>query len=486
MVSYKWIALSNTTVGSLMVAIDMSIVIIALPTILVQLPGTGIGEGIWVILGYQLLLATLILNFGRLGDMFGRVRMYNFGFALFTIGSLHCSLSQTGIELILLRLLQGVGGALIWSNSSAILTDAFPLHERGRALGMNQVALVSGMTMGLVLGGVLTATLGWRSIFWVNVPIGIFGTVWAHYQLKEIGQMKKGERLDLPGNATFAGGLTLLLLGITYGSLKGFDRLTDIFFIVGIMLLIAFALIEEKVKFPMIDLNLFKIRIFTAGNLAVLCFALARGAFNFVMVFYLQGALGFDPLTAGLMLVPTSATVVIFGPLSGWLSDRYGPRWFAAGGLALNCVAFLTFAQLPGNISYLFLFIPMLVFGAGIGMFSSPNRSVTLSSVPAFRRGIAAGTNSMFPNVGMLVSLGTSIAILAFSVPKNILLNVFGGIASTAAGSPLDLNAFTTGMHNVWYLSAFLSFLGIIPVVIGYKRANELREETVDSAEQEI
>lgn len=477
MPAYKWIALSNTTIGSLMASIDLSIVLIALPTILVQLPETGINEGIWIILGYQLLTATLILNFGRLGDMFGRVKMYNLGFAFFTLGSFLCSISQSGLELILLRLIQGVGAAFIWSNSSAIITDAFPLHERGRALGINQVALVTGSVVGLVLGGVLTSSLGWRSIFWVNVPIGIFGTVWAYLQLKETGKINKGERLDIGGNVTFAVGLALLLMGITFGSLGGFNELTDSFFFLGVLLLVAFVAIEAKVKNPLIRLSLFRIRIFASGNLAIFFFALARGAYNFVFVFYLQGALGYDPLTAGLLLIPTSATVVLSGPLSGWLSDRYGPRWFAAAGLAVNTVAFLIFAQLPGEVSYSILVVPMILVGVGIGMYSSPNRSATLSSVPSFRRGIAAGTNSTIANVGVLLSLGISIVLLATNVPKNVLLRVFGGVAATSSGPPIDVNAFTAGMHSVWYLSAVVSFLGMIPVIVGFSHAKELTEE---------
>lgn len=478
MVAYKWIAISNTTIGSFMASIDMSIVLIALPTILTHLPGTGIGEGIWVVLGYQLLTATFILNFGRLGDMFGRVKMYTLGFALFTIGSFLCSVSQSGLELILLRLFQGFGAAFIWSNSAAIITDAFPLHERGRALGINQVSIVTGSVVGLVLGGVLTSTLGWRSIFWVNVPIGIFGTIWAHYQLKEIGNIKKGERLDVVGNATFVGGLTLLLVGITLGSLSGFDVLHDSFLILGALLLVSFVAVEARVKSPMMQLALFRIRIFTAGNIAVLCFALARGAYNFVFVFYFQGALGYSPLTAGLLLIPASAAVALVGPLSGWFSDKFGPRWFAAGGLALNCIAYLIFAQLPGNVSYSIMILPMIVLGVGIGLFSAPNRSITLSSVPSFRRGIAAGTNSTMANVGVLLSLGTSIALLASGVPKDILLRIFGGAASSTGSSKIDLNAFTSGMHHVWYLSAILCLIGIIPVVIGYSHARELKDES--------
>ncbi len=475
-VDYKWIVLGNTTIGSLMAAIDLSIVLIALPTIFVELPQTGISEGIWIILGYELVTATLIMNFGRLGDMFGRVRTYNIGFAVFTVGSLLCSLSQTGLELIILRLFQAVGAALIWSNSPAIITDAFPASERGRALGINQAAIVSGSVIGLVLGGVLTSTLGWRSIFWVNVPIGILGTLWAYYELKELGQITRGEKLDIPGNITFAVGLSLLLLGITFGSLDGFGTLNEILLIAGVALLFAFIGIEAKIRDPMIQLSLFKNRIFASGNFAVLCFSLARGGYNFMLVFYFQGALGYDPLTAGLFLIPTSATVVFFGPLSGWLSDVRGPRWLASGGLAVMSLAFLVFAQLPARVNYLTLLIPMILLGIGVGLFSSPNRSITLGSVPPSRRGIAAGTNSTMANIGILLSLGAIVVLLSASVPKSILLNVFSGMGSSGSGPTIGLADFTTGMHNVWYFAAGLSFLGVIPTIIGYKNARELNK----------
>jgi len=481
-VAYKWIVLSNTTIGSLMASIDTTIVLIALPNILVNLPQTSVNDGVWMVLGYELVTSTLILNFGRLGDMFGRVKMYNFGFALFTVGSFLCSLSQTGLELIALRLFQGIGAALIWSNSSAIIADAFPLAERGKALGINQAAVVSGTVVGLVLGGVLTSLLGWRSIFWINVPIGIFATFWAYYQLKEIAKIKKGEKLDISGNVTFAVGLTLVLIGITFGALNGFDVLTEASLLIGAVLLLIFVWIEAHVKDPMIQITLFKNRVFSSGNFAALFFSLARGAYSFVLVFYFQGPLGFDPLTAGLLLIPTSATVVLFGPLSGWLSDLHGPKWFAVGGLAIMSVAFIVFSQLPGNVAYTIFVIPMILLGIGSGMFSSPNRNVTLISVPPFRRGIAAGTNSTIANIGIVLSLGISVVLLAASVPRSILLNVFDGISS---GSAIGLSSFTTGMHDMWYFCAIASLLGIIPVTIGYGSMTELKGDGMPNHEKE-
>jgi EmrB/QacA subfamily drug resistance transporter len=469
-ISYKWVALSNTTIGGLMAAIDSSIVLISLPVILRELPGTGIGEAIWIIMSYLLVTATLILNFGRLGDMFGRVKMYNIGFGVFTAGSFLCSISQNGIELVIFRVVQAVGSAFLWSNSAAILTDAFPVNERGRALGINQVSIVVGSVVGLVLGGILTATLGWRSIFWVNVPIGVFATLWSHYKLKEVATIKKGQRLDIWGNVTFAVGLTLLLLGVTFGSLSTWNLATLSSVSVGGLLLVVFVYIESKVAEPMFDLSLFKIKMFAAGNAAILLIALARGALNFMMVFYLQGVLGYDVFTAGLLLIPLSLSVVAFGPISGWLCDKYGGRYFAAAGLATTGVAFIFLTQLQAHVSYSTLLVPLVLAGAGVGLFSSPNRSETLSSVPPERRGVAAGTNSTLMNVGMLLSLGFSVALVASSVPPSVIAGVFGGAVPSQSGSGVNVLGFISGLHDVYYVSAFFSFLGIIPVMLRGER----------------
>ncbi|HZW57248.1 MAG TPA: MFS transporter [Nitrososphaerales archaeon] len=490
MAAYKWMVLSNTTIGSLMAAIDSSIVLISLPTILQQLPGTGVGEGIWIIMSYQLVTATLLLNFGRLGDIFGRVKMYNIGFAIFTVGSLLCSISETGIELVIFRLVQALGSALLWANAAAIITDAFPVNERGRALGINQIAIVAGSVVGLVLGGILTVTLGWRSIFWVNVPIGIFGTIWAHKKLKELANIKRGQKLDIPGNITFVLGLTLILIGVTFGSLSGWSNLILALLGLGGVLLVGFLYIETKVPEPMFHLVLFKNRVFAAGNVSAFLIALARGAFTFMMVFYLQGVLGYDALTAGILLIPMSVAVSFFGPVSGWLSDKFGARLFATAGLFVNGFAFLFMAQLPAGISYYILVIPLILFGTGIGLFSSPNRSETLSSVPASRRGVASGTNSTLINVGMLLSLGLSILIIAESVPHSVIVSVFGGVPPPAnSAGAIDIASFMLGLHTVYYLSALFCFAGMFPTLYGYRKAKEhrygLTPTTVDEGSEE-
>ncbi|MEM0168073.1 MAG: MFS transporter, partial [Thermoplasmatales archaeon] len=297
-VEYKWTVLSNTTLGTLMSSLDTNIVIISLPTIARELPGTTILDLLWILMGYTLVTAAVVVNFGRLSDMFGRVRLYTLGFAIFTGGSALCSISQTGSELIGFRLIQGIGAAFLFSNSGAIITDAFPENERGRALGINQVAIVAGSVAGLVLGGILTYSIGWRSIFYVNVPIGIGATIWAHHNLRELSTRKGSRKLDIWGNVTFASSIGLVLTAITIYSTDSSGFLTVLFLIFsGTILFIIFIYLELRSDHPMFDLRLFKIRQFAAGNIAIFLNSLARGAVTFVLVFYLQGpTMGLDLL----------------------------------------------------------------------------------------------------------------------------------------------------------------------------------------------
>src|SRR5271169_5027160 len=314
-----------------MASLDTNIVLIALPTISRELRETSFFDLLWVLLGYQLVNGSLLVNFGRLSDMFGRVRLYTFGFAIFTVASALASLSQTGEQLVAFRFLQGIGSAFLFSNSGAIITDAFPENERGKALGINQVSIVIGSMMGLVLGGVLTSVGGWQSIFYVNIPIGIFATVWSHYKLKELAVIRRGQKIDVLGNVTFAGGLATVLVAITLDAVSLLQP--DQFVLLlgaGVALLAAFVFTERRVKEPMLDLSLFKIRLFTAGTIASLLNSMARGAATLVLTFYLQGpSMGLDALSAGVFLIPISLSIALFGPLSGYLSDKHGPRFFA-------------------------------------------------------------------------------------------------------------------------------------------------------------
>ena len=391
---YKYIVLTNTTIGTFMALLDSNIVLISLPTIIRDLPGTTTVEGIWIILGYVLVTASLLLTIGRLADLYGRVRLYNLGFAVFTIGSGLCSLSPNGQSLVLFRLVQGIGAGLLFANSAAILTDAFPVAERGRALGLNQVAGTGGALIGLVAGGVLTAYLGWQSIFWINVPVGVFATLWAYLRLKELGARPGRGKLDPAGNLLFSGGLSLALLGVTLGAISGWAAVDLVMLLAGIACLVAFVPVERVVPSAMMDLALFRNRAFSAGVLSNLLASTARGAVGLVLVFYFQGALGLDALNAGLLLIPFSLAFVSIGPLSGYLSDKYGPRGFTTGGLLISAASYVWFATLPYGVSYSILVMPMILAGIGGGLFIAPNVASIMNSVPVVRRGVAAGMSS--------------------------------------------------------------------------------------------
>ena len=480
---YKWVALSNTTVSMLMATIDTSIVIIAMPAIFrgIHLDPTAPGNIsylLWMIIGYLLVTAVLVVTLGRLGDMFGRVRIYNLGFVVFTLASIALSLDpMTGpagaLWLILWRLVQAFGGAMLMANAAAILTDAFPARQRGMALGINQICGISGQFIGLILGGVLAAW-DWRAVFWVNVPIGVFGTIWSYLKLREIASVRRAA-IDWWGNITFAAGAGLLLVSITYGiqpygghptgwtSPRVLGGLAG-----GIALLIAFCVIETKIAEPMFQLGLFRIRAFAAGNLASLMGSIARGGLQFMLIIWLQGIWlplhGVDfadtPLRAGIFLLPLTAGFLIAGPISGYLSDRYGPRPFATAGLLVSAGAFAGLLLLPVRFPYWIFALIILCNGLGSGLFASPNTSAIMSSVPARFRGAASGMRSTFQNSGMSLSIGIffslMIAGLAASLPRTLTEGM------RAHGVPAQVAAHVTHLPPVSTL--FASFLGYNPI----------------------
>jgi EmrB/QacA subfamily drug resistance transporter len=463
---YKWLVLSNTTVATLMAAIDTNIVLISLPTIGRELPGTSATTLLWILLGYSLLTAVVLLNFGRLSDMFGRVRLYVVGFAVFTLGSLLCGLSQSGTELVAFRLLQAVGAGFLFSNSAAIITDAFPPSERGRALGVNQVSIVAGAVAGLILGGIITTTIGWRWIFFVNVPIGLIATLRARADLREIALPEQSPKLDWLGNIAFALGLTLVLLGVTLGALAALSAPVAIATVIGgLALLGAFVWIESRVESPMLDLSLFRNRIFSTSTVAMLLNALARGAFTFVLVFYLQGPPRYlSPFTAGLFLIPTSASLATFGPVSGWLSDRYGPRWFTIGGIVLSAIGFLWLATIGPSESFLQLTPPLVLAGAGIGLFAAPNRATMMTAAPPGRRGVASGIGTTFINTGATVSLGVTLVIMSTAVPRSVLETILTG--GTVTGGASAAAGFLTAIHSIFFVSAAVLLVSLVPLVL--------------------
>lgn len=457
---YKYTVLTNTSIGSFMSQLDANIVLISLPTIIRDLPGTTTLDGLWVIMGYMLVTATLLLTFGRIADIYGRVRLYNLGFAIFTVASGLCSAAPNGTTLVIFRLLQGVGGALIFSNNSAILTDAFPPDERGRAIGLNLVVAVSGSVVGLVLGGILSATLGWRSIFWINLPVGAFATTWAYARLKELAKVEKAP-LDPLGNFLFAAGLSIFLFGMTLGAVAGFTPVDNGLMIVGLLMLGVFLYVEMKVRSPMMDLTLFKIRAFSAGQFSNLLASLARGAVLLLLVFYFQGALLLDALTAGILLIPFSVAFVSVGPLSGYLSDKYGARTFSTGGLIVSAAALLWFSVLPASVPYTILLLPMIMVGLGGGMFVAPNIASIMNASPVSRRGIASGISSTLVNAGFLLSLGVAFVVMATTMPISTLQAIFAGLP--VAANEVNVGLFMDAMHRMFQIMAVVSLIAAIP-----------------------
>jgi MFS family permease len=467
---YKWVALANTTAAVFMSQLDGSIVIIALPAIfrgihLDPLAPGNVSYLLWMIMGYRLVLAVSVVTFGRFGDMFGRVRIYNAGFAVFTVASVLLSFDpfkggHGALWLIGWRLLQAVGGSMLMANSAAILTDAFPRDQRGFALGINQVAGLAGMFIGLIAGGLLAAW-DWRAVFWVNVPVGVFGTLWAYRKLRDNGERHPG-RIDWWGNITFAVGLGAVLIAVTYGiqpyagHATGWTRPAVVGLAAGgVLLLAAFAAIESKVAEPMFQLSLFRIRAFTAGNIAGFSVSLARGGLQFMLIIWLQGiwlplhgySYSETPLWCGIFLLPLTAGFLIAGPTSGFLSDRFGSRGLATAGMAVFGASFIGLMLLPVDFPYPAFAILIAVNGIGTGMFAAPNTSSIMSSVPAGQRGAASGMRATFQNSGTALSIGVFFSLL---------------IAGLAASLPKTL---TSGLRQHGVPAAIAHHIGTLPPV---------------------
>ena len=450
-----------------MASLDRNIVIIALPSIANELH-TSLITLVWIAIGYWVITASMLLTFGRLADMFGRVKLYNLGFALFTIGSGLCCVSQTGEQLIVFRIIQAFGAAFIFSNSSAILSDSFPESERGKALGINQISIVVGSVMGLVIGGALTSYFGWRSIFWINIPIGIFATVWAFSKLKELGTIKK-EKIDWLGNLLFAGGLIVLLVGITFGSFHLLNIFETILLILaGFSLLILFYKYEKKVSFPMMDLTLFRLRLFTSSNIAIFFNSLARGAFTFVMVFYLQGpTMLLSPLDSGIYLIPVSLALAIVAPITGWFFDKYRSQIISQAGLIVSAVGFVLLTTMGSTISYVDAILPLALIGAGMGIFTSPNRATIMNSVPSNRRGVAAGIGPTLVMTGSAFSIGLVFLIFSVLLPSESVAVIFSGSTDPTSLNSIQFNntnldRFILSIHVIFIISALLMISSVL------------------------
>ncbi|MDQ2790944.1 MAG: MFS transporter [Actinomycetota bacterium] len=480
---YKWIVLSNTTLGVLMATINASILLIALPDIFRGVGVNPLEPGntsllLWLIMGYLVVTAVLVVTFGRLGDIFGRVKMYNAGFAVFSVFSVLLSVTwmhgTAGVLwLIVMRILQGVGGAMLMANSNAIITDAFPVEQRGLALGLNQVAGIAGSFLGLIVGGVL-GPIDWRLVFLVSVPVGLFGTVWAYLKLHDTG-LRQPARSDWWGNLTFAVGLISVLVGITYGiqpyagHTMGWTNPGVLAALGGgVLVLVIFCVVETKVAEPMFRLGLFRIRAFTAGNLASLLASLGRGGLMFILIIWLQGiwlpqhGYSFEstPLWAGIYMLPLTVGFLIVGPVSGWLSDRFGARSFATGGMIVAAVSFGWLALLPVNFNYWEFALVLLLNGIGMGLFASPNRASIMNSLPPNRRGVGAGMSTTFQNAAMVLSIGIFFSLMISGLARSLPQTMSAGLI--AQGVPPADAMQVAALPPVAVL--FASLLGYNPI----------------------
>jgi MFS family permease len=498
--SYKWIALSNTTLGTLLATVNASIVLISLPAIfrgigLNPLASGNVSYLLWMLMGYLVVTAVLVVPFGRLGDMFGRVRIYNLGFVVFTVSAVALSfdpfhLGGGAVWLIAWRVIQGIGGAMLMASSSAILTDAFPANQRGMALGVNMVAAVAGSFLGLLIGGFLSEW-HWQAIFWVGVPIGIVGTIWSYRSLKEVGIRTAG-RLDWAGTLSFGIGLTVLLIGITYGiqpygtSSTGWTNpwvMGSIGF--GLLALVAFCLIELRVAAPMVDIRLFRSAAFGMGNLAGLMSSVGRGGLQFMLIIWLQGIWlplrGYEfestPLWAAIYMLPVTVGFLIAGPVAGWLSDRYGARPFTVGGMILMAATFVALVMIPVNFDYWIFAVLIFLNGLGGGIFTAPNTAAIMSSVPASQRGAASGVRATFFNAGSSLSIGIFFSLMIVGLAATL---------PTALSAGLQEQGVSAGVaHEVANLppvgSLFAAFLGYNPIAELLEPYHALHQPGVDA-----
>ncbi len=481
---YKWIALSNTTLGVLMATLNLSITLISLPAIFRGIgvnplaPGE-IGYLLWMLLGYMIVTSAFLVTFGRISDLYGRVRLYNLGFAVFTLGSLLLFLTPgrgngAALAMILFRLVQGIGGAFLFANGAAILTDAFPPAERGLAMGINQIAATAGSLLGLILGGVL-ATVWWRGIFLVSVPLGLAGTVWAYTMLRETAVTTARQPIDYAGNLTFALGLTALLVGVTYGiqpygggAMGWSNPLVLGALAAGALLLWIFVRIETTVPAPMFRLELFRIRMFTAANISAFLASLANGGLQFMLIIWLQGVwlplrgvpFARTPLDAAIAMIPLMAGFLVAGPLCGWLSDRHGARAFATVGMLLLGTGFLALRALPVDFHYGPFAVVLFAMGCGMGMFAAPNTTAIMNAVPAEHRGAGSGMRATFQNSANMLSIGVFFSIAIVGLAGRLPPALDHGL--TRVGVPAA--AAATAAHLPPTAALFAAFLGYNPL----------------------
>jgi EmrB/QacA subfamily drug resistance transporter len=456
---YKWTVASVTTVGGFMGSVDSSIVIIALPTLLHDLNATLV-EGVWIVAGYTLTMTIFLVALGRVGDMFGRVRLFNLGFVVFTVFSAFCGLSQNGSQLVVFRLVQGIGAALLIVNSVALIADTFPASELGLGIGIYFMAWNVGAIAGYTLGGVIVALIGWRYIFFVNVPIGIFGIALGHLNLKEIYQGISG-KFDYVGTALYSGGLTLILAALTLENVS--SSLILLLIVVGIVSLVTFVFVERRLKEPALDLSLFREREFTAGNAASFLNTLAFNSLPFVVTLYLELVRDLDPLTTGLIFVPMEAVVMVLGPISGKLSDRYSARVLSSVGLLINAIAIFWFSTLEQNTSFITLMIALGCLGLGRGLFASPNARSIMRRVPDDRLGVANGIRTTIFNTAGVVSVPLSLTFMSLAMPYTELSEIAQGALLPTVQ---EMGTFLSSLQYAVEMSAALVLLAVVPSLL--------------------
>ena len=483
-IAYKWIVLSNTTLGIFMAMLDGSIVEISLPAIFHGIGVNPLAPGetgylLWTLMGYLVVTATLLVSFGRISDMFGRVRLYNLGFAIFAAGSIllylvHGTGNGAAMQIIIFRLVQAVGGAFLMANSAAILTDAFPPNQRGLAMGINMIAGTTGTFIGLLAGGILAA-INWRYVFLVSVPFSVGGTIWAYLALHETAKIRKDQRLDIPGNILFAFGLTAVLIGTTYGvqpygqSTMGWASPFVLACLIGgVLALVVFAFVEQHVSEPMFRLDLFKIRMFSAGNIAGFLASLARGGLNLMIIIWLQGiwlplhGYSFEdtPLWAGIYMLPLTIGFMIMGPISGFLSDRYGARMFSTAGMLVTAAGFGGLLLVPTNFVYPAFALAIMVIGMGMGMFVSPNTTAIMNSVPVEHRGASSGMRATFQNTANTMSITWIFTMVTIGLASHLPAALYQGL--TQAGIPGGVAQQVANLPPTGAL--FAAFLGYNPM----------------------
>jgi EmrB/QacA subfamily drug resistance transporter len=455
--NYKWWALSCTSLGMLLVATNSGTLIIALPD-LERALGTSLLTLVWVILAYMISSTVLVLTAGRLSDLFGRKTAFVAAFVIFAAASLGAGFAADGTQLILWRIVQGIGGAFIFANGPALVTDAFPREQLGLAMGTNTMVAAIGLVIGPVLGGALVG-ISWHWVFWFNVPLALLGAAWAATVLRELAVPDTHRGFDVPGTLTFVVGLTGLVYGISRGGMSGWnDSLVIGSLIVGVLLLPAFVLIEARSKAPMLDLSIFKNRLFAAATAAAFINGLSRFALMFIFVFYYQGAQGDDPIIAGIKLAPMAVGMLIASPLAGIWADRHGSRTLAAAGMLVTALGLALMTTLEAGSSYALGGLFLLLVGIGSGMFNSPNTAAMMGTVPTERRGIAAGARTMLQNTGAVISIAFVLAVITAAVPSDVLFKIFSGLASGLTSAQLD--PFIANMHTALWILAATSVIG--------------------------